>query len=89
MDNVNNDLAGSGLVRSLPRLVGGAGEDRPRRRGEDARGRVADDRSSAKERFTVKVSRRVNNVRERLTRRFGMYGARHVFPLGLYVNYLA
>ncbi|MCK5566206.1 MAG: hypothetical protein KAJ07_13260 [Planctomycetes bacterium] len=89
MDNINNDLVGSGLVRSLPRLIDGAGEDRSRRQGEDARGRVSDDRSSAKERFTVKVSRRVNNARERLTRRFGMYGAQHVFPLGMYVNYLA
>ena len=89
MDNINNNLAGSGLVRSQPRLIGGAGEDRLGRRGEDARGRVADGQSSTKERFTVKVSRRVNNVRERLTWRFGMYGARHVFPLGMYVDYLA
>jgi hypothetical protein len=84
MDNVNNNSAGGGLVRLLPRALGSSEDRRRHRQSADAHSRV----DSRKEPFTVKVSRKVNNAKERFTRRFGMYGGRHVFPLGLYVDYL-
>lgn len=86
MDTVNNNLSQSGLVRSLPRRLERNDYDRRSQgRGRDAYRRV----DARKEPFTVKVSRKVNNAKERLTRRLGLYGAGHVFPLGMYVNYLA
>ena len=82
MENVNNNPSESGLVRLRGRYLG-SGDDRSQ--GQDTRRRV----DARKERFTVKVSRKVNNAKERFTRRFGIYGGSHVFTLGLYVDYLA
>ena len=81
---VHNDFPSSSLVQQEVRALSKRlGRNRKARQDPEESYRQVNSRS---EPFSVKVSRKINNAKERFVRSVGMYGAVHVFPLGMYVD---